>query len=263
MRRIIGLLFVLLVTLEVLGLFSLPWLLTRLLQTDATAKQISYWALVILHNLALAWFGMRILTGRSWLKVINSTWFNDLVTGLALGAGTIIFVMISMLAFGAYELNQWNPNFTDAAIGISLIRALSIGLSEELLLRGFLQSYLEKKTAVSTSLWIQAFLFGILHMGNVNSILGFVYYMLAGFALTLLAIRYQTIWAAVGVHVALNFLVFYTVGFSINGVIVDGALINFVEQSLALPTFIALCVFVIYLTSRSDFQHRINTSKTS
>jgi len=85
----------------------------------------------------------------------------------------LIFPPVYLVLLNAAFLDELNMNLLLPNIGFLFIYVLSIGFSEELSIRGFLQSYLIKqfgntKRNIILSVFASSLFFGILHLINFN-----------------------------------------------------------------------------------------------
>ncbi|MEP6609222.1 MAG: type II CAAX endopeptidase family protein [Burkholderiaceae bacterium] len=105
--------------------------------------------------------------------------------------------------------------------------ALYVALAEELLLRGMLQSFLERKVSPRSTVWLQGLVFLVLHLpGYQVDLFQSAYFFAAGALLTLIFLRWRSVWITVGVHFVWNISAFVLYGFSVRGNFITG----FVQQ---------------------------------
>ncbi len=86
---------------------------------------------------------------------------------------------------------------------------LILGISEEILFRGYLFGVFHKITNNKNAIIIASFLFSIMHIINpeYNLIIDFLYAFAIGIGLSIMCIKTKSIWFAVGYHAVFNYSV--------------------------------------------------------
>jgi uncharacterized protein len=158
---------------------------------------------------------------------INRRWWNDLLFGLVLGAAlqTAIFV-IGWLAgwFRVTGTFVADGSFVLAIAGLLLL-FLSVGISEELLARGWLLTNLAEglrfageRLAVALSVFVSSVLFGFVHLSNPGaSSVSTVGIALAGVLLATGYVLTGELGIPIGVHISWNFFQGPVFGLGVSG----------------------------------------------
>ena len=153
---------------------------------------------------------------------------DDAVAGLC----AVILIVLSLPLYRAYGVKEKTQNFSPLSPILWLLSALAIGLctgifpglqeatlttmlailgygimapiAEEVVYRGLILQYGEKKFGFWPALMVSAILFAVAHVQPARMIAALIFGILLG----LLQNRYRTIWAPIIVHVTVNLLSF-------------------------------------------------------
>lgn len=167
-------------------------------------------------------------------------WWIDWFFGLALGAILMAFIFVFELAMGWVKITGF---FTDAPnspflIGIlfSLITFFCVGISEELLSRGYQMTNLAEgfhgkimgpKAALLLSYFITSAIFGFLHLSNPNAtLLSSVMLIFAGILLGLGFVLTGSLAIPIGLHMTWNFFEGNVFGFEVSGISIQNSFIG-------------------------------------
>lgn len=148
---------------------------------------------------------------------IDGVWWRDLGAGAALGVGLVGAAYAAGLGLGVYRatVDPAAPGGLALPAWLALVAAtmVAVGVSEELLLRGYLLSNLAegfaalvgRRVAVAAALSVSSVAFGLLHCPNPGSTsLGIVTVTLAGVMLGLGFVATGRLALPVGLHVTWN-----------------------------------------------------------
>jgi membrane protease YdiL (CAAX protease family) len=147
----------------------------------------------------------------------------ELGAGLLLGAGLFASTIGILAVLGYYHVTSTNPWIS---VIPALLAALSAGVIEELLFRGFLFRLLAEWLNTWWALTISALIFGILHMMNPGTTLwaGLTVALEAGILLAAAYIYTHRLWLGIGMHIAWNFVQAGIFGVSVSGIEYGGLL---------------------------------------
>jgi uncharacterized protein len=162
---------------------------------------------------------------------INSVWWYDFGFGLLLGAAMfgLIFAVQLGLGWVAITATFANPSSSPLWIllGGGLLRFILVGVSEELLARGYMLRNLAEglnlphigpRRAVLLAFFLSSLVFGLLHAGNPNAtLLSTANLVLAGLFLGLAVVLTGSIALPIGLHITWNFFQGYIYGFPVSG----------------------------------------------
>ena len=155
------------------------------------------WALRVLERLPSHTLGIS-LTG---------AWARQLLLGLIAGLA-IVGLMLGLLWGGrmATVLPHGAEKETLLLLGAAAAFMLLVGLTEELLFRGYLFQTLLRGIDPLLTLFLTSAAFALFHLNNDNwSLLGLTNIFLFGVLLGLLYLRSGSLWLPIGLHAAWNF----------------------------------------------------------
>ena len=143
------------------------------------------------------------------------------LSGVALGTGLFTAVVGITWALGGYRITGWNGAHVLYA-GVAM--AIASGVTEEILLRGIIFRFVEAAAGSVISLIFSAGLFGVLHLGNPNAswVAAFAIAIEAGVMLAAVYMITRRLWAAIGVHMAWNFVQGPLFGVPVSGITEPG-----------------------------------------
>ena len=157
----------------------------------------------------------------------------ELAKGLAVGFLLFSLVALLMLLSGAgsFEwgrLTMWPILYIFILLPLWMIQ----GGAEELVTRAWLLPVAVKKTNLPIGLLTSSLLFALLHLGNPDiGILPIVNIALFGLFASLYLLWTDNVWGIIGIHAAWNFTQGNIYGFSVSGIGVDTAVLNFIPKT--------------------------------
>ena len=140
----------------------------------------------------------------------------DVCKGLFLG------FIIMLFGFGIlFFLNQiqiQNVFFDVNSIFAGFLLFIFVGITEEVLVRGYILKNLLASFNAYIALFISAFIFSVLHLGNpfINSI-GFIQLFVAGLLLGIPYVMTRKLWFSIAFHFSWNFFQGTIFGFNVSG----------------------------------------------
>jgi len=149
-------------------------------------------------------------------------WAKDLVLGLVLGALTICLAALITVASGATTF-QFNQTAGQAAIVETLIVSMLVftlgAASEEALFRGYILQTFTRAHLVLFGVVLTSVLFGYTHTNNPSAnYLSFINTILAGLWFGTAFLKTRTLWFAIGLHLAWNWVLGAVLGISVSGI---------------------------------------------
>jgi len=151
-----------------------------------------------------------------------------LVTGFVmLGASVLISWMGGTLRYNGYTLGN----------GIVLLLAFFIGfviqgMSEEVLLRGYLMISIAGRNSIILAVLTNSVLFALMHIFNSGiSVIGIINLVLFGIFASLYVLKTNSIWGACAVHTMWNFVQGNIFGIKVSGLDTRVSLFSFVPAS--------------------------------
>lgn len=173
---------------------------------------------MIIGSLAALWLCHVVLFKRAWnlTGVVSKGLFKDTMIGALLG-----FVLIStgfLILWIGQGLEIVKVEFVSQLFFGFLLLFIVQSAFEEIATRSFLIPTIERRFGVWFAIILSSILFSILHGSNPNiTIIALANIFLAGFLLGMLFVRYRSVWPAIGLHAAWNFLQGSFYGFEVSG----------------------------------------------
>ena len=149
--------------------------------------------------------------------------FGSYLAGIVIGAVLVMVSVILTVLTGAIKFNGVFGNIDVKMVSVMALCFVFQGAMEEVLCRGVVQQLLIRKTKVPVALGITAALFTIPHMGNmagaspVIAVVAIVNLVLISLILSLLTMRFKSIWAACGLHSFWNYILYNILGLNLSG----------------------------------------------
>ncbi len=172
---------------------------------------------------------IKVLEGRSMASMgfVGSGWWRHYLRGFGLGLAMCSVALLLALAMGGLGISEaTKPNMTLWLL--TLVGFMVQGMSEEVMLRGYLMVTLTHRMPVWLSVVITSLLFALLHGGNAGlTPLSFVNLVLFGIFAALFMLRYDNIWGIGALHSAWNFCQGNIFGVAVSGSSAGDTLFSF------------------------------------
>ncbi|MCR8969825.1 CPBP family intramembrane glutamic endopeptidase [Facklamia sp. 7083-14-GEN3] len=183
--------------------------------------------------------------------------------GIVIAAALMIITFLANLLMGTITV-QINPQADGLAFILLLIGFMVQGMSEEILLRGYLMNGLAAAWGVPLAILINSIFFSLLHYANPGiTVLALVNIALAGIFFSLLFYITDNMWLTGAAHSFWNFIMGVVFGVQVSGLVLPGTLLiteSKAEASLinggdfgfegGLVVTIILIIACIYLISK-------------
>lgn len=144
---------------------------------------------------------------------------NNLLFGMALGAGSIILITVILIA--AKQITLVPVDITGRLltdIGLFFITFIMVALNEELFFRGYIISALKQTKSYPIIYFFSSLIFGMEHLGNPNvHKVGIINVILIGALFAYMVIQTKTLWMSIGYHFTWNFIQGNIIGFNVSG----------------------------------------------
>jgi len=206
--------------------------INQVLSSSAVLRAVMI-LLVLLASIATLALAGRFLDRRKLADYglhLSRIWWADLGFGLALGAILMVFIFLFELAAGWVTITatfRTGNLIFPVSIFLVLLNFIQVGISEELLSRGYhLRNIAEgfnfKGVGPKWALWIgyliSSTMFGLFHLGNPNATwVSTLNIMLAGLLLGLGFILTRELAIPIGIHITWNFFQGNVFGFPVSG----------------------------------------------
>ena len=167
-------------------------------------------AILIANKLSKSWKPTYGSLGLSNLRV------HSLRQGIMLGGALITICCLSIAATGTIRISF--NHFSYLAVMWYVFLFILVSFSEEVLVRGYVFSYLQRHYSDAVAVLISSSAFVLLHLANdhINA-LAITNLLLCGVLLALCKLHYQNLWMPIGVHFSWNFLQGSVLGFPVSG----------------------------------------------
>jgi membrane protease YdiL (CAAX protease family) len=145
----------------------------------------------------------------------------DLLLGFAVAGVMMGALVVLELLFGGARISS--VHLTAAYVAelllLSLIGFTLVGFAEEILMRGYPFTVLQRQGSTALALLLTSVLFSLMHGFNPDiSWLGFGNIFLAGIWLGVARLVTGTLWLAIGLHTGWNFFLGTVFGFPVSGI---------------------------------------------
>jgi len=181
------------------------------LATAVAACALGVWAYVLI---------MRHMARRATPELAVRTLGRNLGIGLALGLGVMGLSFGAVWALGGYQVTVADLSGTERlrVLLIAFLAGLLPGIFEELMFRGFLLQSVEALSGTWVGLAVSSLVFGAAHLANPHATWwsAVAISLEAGLLIGAVFLATRSLYAAVGLHFAWNFLV-SLVGIPVSG----------------------------------------------
>jgi membrane protease YdiL (CAAX protease family) len=186
---------------------------------------------------------------------------SDYFLGLLIGLILFSFSVLIAYLTGSVEFNGLNPTIPYGIILLFLIAFIIQGMSEEVILRGYLMVSLSTKIPVIAAILINSLIFSVLHFTNPGaSPLAALNIALFGIFASIFALKSDSLWGVCGIHSAWNFVQGNFFGFKVSGLDTTSSILSFsaseagslfnggsfgMEGGLGVTITLALGIFIV------------------
>lgn len=200
-----------------------------LIETLAGGDNILVLLFITLFPILGAILYIKVVEGRSMASMgfVKRGWWRHYLKGFGLGLVMCSVALLLALAMGGVEVSEAaKPNMTLWLL--TLAGFMVQGMSEEVMLRGYLMVSLAGRMPVWLSVAITSLLFAFLHGGNAGlTPLSLVNLVLFGIFAALFMLRYDNIWGIGALHSAWNFCQGNIFGVAVSGSSAGDTLFSF------------------------------------
>lgn len=172
---------------------------------------------------------IKVLEGRSMASMgfVKSGWWRHYLKGFGTGLAMCSVALLLALAMGGLGVSEaTKPNMTLWLL--TLVGFLVQGMSEEVMLRGYLMVSLAGRMPLWLSVAITSLLFAFMHGGNAGlTPLSLVNLVLFGIFAAVFMLRYDNIWGIGALHSAWNFCQGNIFGVAVSGSNAGDTLLSF------------------------------------
>ena len=186
-----------------------------------TITLITYYGYIIVIGITLLYW--KLFQKKALSKMGITRRFGNYFIGVAAG---VLLVGISVLAIMLTGTIKYHGIFKNIDFAVILLMAggfIVQGATEEILCRGLVLFPLKDKTPLPVAIGVSTMMFMIPHMSSLSEgkaifvILGILDLILISVIFSLLTIRFDSIWAACGLHSVWNFILYSILGLNLSG----------------------------------------------
>jgi membrane protease YdiL (CAAX protease family) len=173
----------------------------------------------------IGWLGGKLLEDLPFRALgawFTKNWLRDFVWGLLIGAMTIAFAALLLIACGATSF-QFNQDAGQTAMALTLASSFGIfavgAAAEEAFFRGYMFQTFTRAKLVLFAVLLTSALFAVMHVRNPSAnYISFVNTFLAGIWFGAAYLKTRTLWLAFGLHLAWNWMQGAVLGISVSGI---------------------------------------------
>jgi membrane protease YdiL (CAAX protease family) len=157
-------------------------------------------------------------------------WLGELAVGFGLGAGLMMLIALTELAFGAYRLGPpaWQARSVDQILlrlGLWFGAFVVVAFYEELFARGYILQNLAGAWGLPVGVMVSSALFSLGHLFNPGaSLISTLGLFCAGVLLAAGYVFTHRLWLPIGLHLSWNFFQGPVLGFPVSGLPTGGLL---------------------------------------
>jgi uncharacterized protein len=173
--------------------------------------------------LLAAWVMTRFVDKRSFtsLGFTPKRIVRDILLGLGIGLGMMV-ISVAVLWLAGWATLQTNVPFSVSVLAIVGIAMLINTVTQEVLVRGYIQQTIQPQSGVVLAVIVSAFIFMLLHLGAIKGApLPAVNLFAAGILLGVAYAITNNLWLPIALHFGWNFLQGPVLGLTVSGQSVD------------------------------------------
>lgn len=149
-------------------------------------------------------------------------WYKELLLGILVGIVLISLLLVIFLMFDWIDIVNfgWEIKSFEEYIYSVLISMISVALTEEIILRGYIFYILKRSLDIRYSIVITSIIFGFLHINNPTNTAWGIYVIpitlsIAGMLFAISMTSTDSLWTAIGLHYSWNIFLYGI--FNLNG----------------------------------------------
>lgn len=194
-----------------------PEKIQDVLMNSPLAVQLNLW--ITIFGIWIFMWGAKKFENRDHrtFGFFKKDWFNFYGLGVSVAAILMVVIYLVNFALGGLK-SQLNGDFSWIHFLLALGGFMLQGMSEEVMLRGYLMNNLAVKWGVPAAILLNSGLFSLLHFANPNvTILSFTNIFLAGIFFSLLFYVTDNMWLTGAAHSFWNFIMGIVLGVEVSG----------------------------------------------
>ncbi len=152
----------------------------------------------------------------------TKNWFKDLLCGLGIGTGALLFAVLIAVLFGSLRFHPNESNGTSAilsTLGTSLAVFVVGAIAEEAYFRGYILQTFARANLAWAAIIFTALFFAFGHLGNTGADwISSINTGLAGIWFGVAYLKTRTLWFPFGIHFAWNWVQGAILGIPVSGI---------------------------------------------
>ena len=186
-----------------------------------TITLITYYGYIVISGVALLYW--KLIEKKNLSEMGLTKRFGNYFIGAVVGVILLVLSVAAIVLTGNMEYHGVFENVDILMILLLFGGFIIQGATEEILCRGIVLHALREKTSVWIAIAVSTVLFIIPHWsslfdgGTVYGVIGVANLVLISIIFSLLTIRFQSIWAACGLHSFWNAILYSVLGLNLSG----------------------------------------------
>ena len=186
-----------------------------------TITLITYYGYIIVIGITILYWKLILKKPLSEMGITKR--FGNYFVGAAVGVFLVMISVTAVMLTGTIKYNGVFGNIDFAVILLMLGGFIIQGATEEILCRGIVLYSLKSKTSLPIAIAVSTVMFIIPHLSTLSAgktiyvVIGILDLILISVIFSLLTLRFNSIWAACGLHSAWNFILFSVMGLNLSG----------------------------------------------
>ncbi len=215
-----------------------------------TITLITYYGYIIVIGITLLYWKLFQKKAPSEMGITKR--FSNYFIGAAAGVLLVVICVLAIMLTGAVKYHGIFKNINFAVILLMLGGFIIQGATEEILCRGVVLFSLKDKTPLPVAIGVSTLVFTVPHISSLSGgrtvfvLIGILDLVLISIIFSLLTIRFDSIWAACGLHSIWNFILFSIFGLNLSG------------KDDTAAAVLAACAVLIFILNTHDHQKNDN-----
>lgn len=182
---------------------------------------ITYYGYIIVIGITILYW--KLIRKKPLSEMGITKRFNNFFVGAAVGILLVVISTAAVMLTGTIRYNGIFKSIDFALILLMLGGFIIQGAMEEFLCRGIVLCSLKSKTSIPVAIGVSTAMFIIPHLSSLSegkpiyAVVGILNLILISVIFSLLTLRFNSIWAACGLHSVWNFILFNILGLNLSG----------------------------------------------
>lgn len=189
--------------------------------SSQTITLIAYYGYIIVIGVIILYW--KLIWKKPYQKMGITKRFDNYFVGAVVGMLLVVISTAAVIMTGTIRYNGVLKNIDFVMILLMLAGFLIQGATEEFLCRGIVLCLLKNKTSLPVAIGVNTTLFIIPHLSSLSEgkpilvVIGILNLILISVIFSLFTLRFNSIWAACGLHSIWNFILLNILGLNLSG----------------------------------------------